>query len=163
MIVQLLSEVKEKCMTPPFILGFDTECRSMGNQLPIYALIDFIDHLDQSGDTSNEIITFWSTLDSDIPTRKSFRDFNWIDGTSTDFHIDGIIYNEIKPYVMIAINEVDSKTKGTWFGVKTTYTYGKKLCEWINSTNGPKKYNLRSNNTIKNTSDKMNTPHPHGH
>ncbi|AXN34599.1 hypothetical protein [Vibrio coralliilyticus] len=160
----LLSEVVEKCKTPPFKFGFDAECDAIGNQLPMHALIDFIDYLDPSGDTGDDIVEYWSKIGNRIPSRKEFITFNWIEGTDTDFVIDSIVYKDLKPYVSNAINKSTMKSKGTWFGVKTTYTYGEKVCRWVDSDNGPEKYNLRSKKSINNTRERMNDPSPpHGH
>lgn len=150
----LVENGKEKV----FVNGFLLECDTAGSYLPAKLYLNLVDLLDSSATAINSILPVWQESPR-WNLVQNYKDNNWLEtvapflsqGNETFDSFKNAINNAISvkkgPYSYTNREVIDCTPTGAPIIGKVTrqrYEYGKDVLNWLNSSNGPSKYGLRS-------------------
>lgn len=151
-------------MNDSFVNGFLVECDTAGTNIPAKAFLIFLNVLDPSGNSVNKILPVWKK-NVRWKVIADFQQVHWLESVNFYFKQDSNNFSEIKssvdncinsktgPYSYTSREVIDCGPTGAPIVGNVTryrYEYGEDVLNWLNSNDGPKKYNLRSNSNPDN-------------
>lgn len=166
---QILSSMVEKGKDPVFINGFLVECDTGGSSIPAKLFLNLISWLDTSGQSLQSVLPAWKSSErwSNV---QDYDTFNWFAGVAALFAQETDAYNTVKTAVDQAIGVRTGPYSYTRREVVATgvngiplysdvtherYEYGEALLNWLNLSDGPSQYQMRSGSSPNNFEEKQ--------
>ncbi len=172
--------IADNVATSVFINNFLTELDSKGSKVSAYALLTLIKAFDNEGENYQKIVHVWQQNPrwSEI---QEFDSYGWLDTCNTSFFLNNNGYNDVRSAVESACSQpsVYNYTQShprtfcqggpaahcTTIDEKENHrqtTYGTEVVSWLNSADGPKAFNFRSNSNPNNITDENLDAHSGG-
>lgn len=162
-----IDEIFDLLIREEFINGFFLECHETGSYIPCYILLILFKYLDNGGKKYENVCNIWNENEY-WKKINNYESYPWLDSIKELFAEGTELYTEFKITVSNACNEkqvstytqkevIDITSSGAPIVGNRKYErveYGHKVVVWLNSLEGPRKYNLRSDKEANNMQSK---------
>ncbi|PZF72648.1 hypothetical protein [Taibaiella soli] len=156
-----------------FFTGFVLQCQTAGSSLPVYVFLQVFGSMTNGDARFRRLTAEWSKSNRWSEFER-FGEYKWFDGIKPSFAQNGTIFNVINEPLVQACNVASdtyfTKIKhypsqgGSGGSRGSSYeehwkrtVYGVSVSNWLNSANGPSKYNIKTssgpNNTVETCTD----------
>lgn len=156
-----LSALVKDGSDPTFVNGFLVECDTNGSNLPAKLFLNLFNVLDPSGNSLSAVLPTWQKHPR-WTLIKDYNSLNWFETVEPMFAMNTDAFNAVKssvdqatanrtgPYRYTSREVIDCTSSGAPIVGNVTrerYEYGESVLNWLNSSGGPKQYQMRSGNT----------------
>ncbi len=140
---RFVSELMERCCNEVFINGFMLECYTAGSILPVIAFLNYVDYVDRSLASSNNLLKVWRKNPA-FERTVDYRKHDWLETIVLLFAENTSFFGSVKSDTVQACQKetiVEDRKLPQRYSIYDTYR-GRELGDWIGSAGGPKKYRL---------------------
>jgi hypothetical protein len=162
-----LSVLVNNGKNPCFVNGFLVECDTGGSNLPAKLFLNLINVLEPDGNALRTVLPTWQAHEQ-WSILEDYNTLNWFETVEPMFAQNTDAFNKVKSSIDQAIATISGPYQYTRIeiinppmllpGVNSMavnrtlnhYEYGESLLNWLNSSEGPKKYQMRNGNVPNN-------------
>lgn len=163
-----LTVLVDKGKDPVLVNGFLVECDTVGTNIPAKLFLNLFNALDPSGNSLRTVLPTWQA-NGRWSVVQDFNTLNWFETVEPMFKQDTDAFNRVKgavdgaiarrtgPYRYTSREVIDCGPTGAPIMGNVTrerYIYGEAVLNWLNSSGGPKQYQMRSGRTPDNFENK---------
>lgn len=159
------SQVADKVATDAFFQGINIQESTDGSFSVNKALLTVIKIIDDNGDNFQKVWQEWATSKLGMGQEQDMN-VDWLSTTEANFQQGQSAYQQWASLISNASEVQEPPYQYSKLGVNAynkygsyynhlVMTYGKRLQVWLDSTDGPRKFDLRSGNSVQNVTDNI--------